>query len=115
MEIRSIRYSDINNNSYSATEKELVYSPVKAEQSSSGFYSGGDPARQTLRPEDWEILEQLVMAILDNESIHLKQRRMLTVLLRVEQADLKRSSLILARSEEQAALEAFLRNRLQLD
>lgn len=114
MEIQAIRYLDINNNSYSATEKELVYSPMTPAQSSSGVYSGGDPARQLLSQEDWSTLKKLVMAILDNESIHLKQRRMLTMVLWVDQAGLKRS-FILARSEEQAALEAFLRNRLQLD
>jgi len=62
-------YSDGSANSYAFSHTDpgqraqFVYDPVRPEESSSGAYSGGDPARAALTADDvaqlWEILDAL--------------------------------------------------------
>lgn len=113
MDLQSFSYADINNNTFRGDPQRLSYRPIQAKESSSGVYSGGEAKDLDLQADQWETVQDLIKAIIDNESIHLEQRRMLTTRLFVSRAG-ESQSWIIRRSEEQAALDTFLRQVLGL-
>ena len=78
MGVRSIRFYDQNNNTYSVIDTILSYRPMTPEMSSSGTYSGGDPKEITLSKDTYNQI--LISALELGISVHLHQdkRQMLT-------------------------------------
>lgn len=111
MELQSFSYADINNNTFRGDPHRLSYRPIKAAESSSGTYSGGEAKEMALQSDQWDTIKTLIQAIMDNKSVHVAQRRMLTTRLYITSTDQKQNWII-RRSEEQAALDAFLRQVL---
>ncbi|MCE7863875.1 MAG: hypothetical protein DYG99_10070 [Bacteroidetes bacterium CHB5] len=52
-------YADGSANRYEISTHELKYIPVKPEESSTGMYSGGEPAQVTLSKEQYNHLKNL--------------------------------------------------------
>lgn len=57
-------YADGSANRYEISASELRYIPVKPEESSTGMYSGGEPARIALSEEQYKRLKNLFEAAL---------------------------------------------------
>jgi hypothetical protein len=52
-----LTYIDKNNNTYKITESEVEYIPIKASESSSGMYSGGEPWKKKIDNEVFFVIE----------------------------------------------------------
>ena len=111
MKLEAFRFIDMNNNTYYGKPDQLSYDPIQPHESSSGTYSGGEPQEVVLEQSHWTIVKILIQAIIDNESIHMEQRQMLTSRLQVT-IDGQKQSWIIRRSEEQAAFNAYLKQVL---
>ena len=102
--MKSIRYVDFNNNTYSITSRSIHYQPMKKEFSSSGFYDGGKEKELPLVETVFNQIMELTQAIIDNKSSHRDKRQMLTAMI---YTDSKR--LIIARSTTQSELQKYLK------
>ena len=115
-EILHIQYADKNNNRYILTPDKIKYRPIQPHESSSGTYSGGEPKTMEWAIEEWEACKEIVNQIIQEERLHLKQRRMLTSVLLISFAeDVDKMRLILGKSELHNLLINQLRESLALD
>lgn len=112
--MEQISLRDQNNNIYLMTASELEYRPVRKEESSSGVYSGGEPKTILLEAEQWSQIKALVQAILDNKSIQIEERRMLTAFLTITDSLEQKERYIITRSEELSALLSYLKSVLDI-
>ena len=110
--MKKIRYIDQNNNSYTIEHGFVYYAPIRPEESSSGTYSGGEKAKKTIKQKTYESVVEKVNAIVENKSLHLTQRRMMTAMLYVYKED-NRDKYIIAKSKERTELEALLKTILK--
>lgn len=109
--VHMITYLDQNNNQYRLSAEELRYQPVTPQASSSGTYSGGEPAVVQLPPEAWPRLLQLSRALMLDQASHAPRREMLTARLTIEQVGSSAvQQVLLYPSEKRAAWEAYLRS-----
>ena len=67
-------YADGSANRYVITSTQLEYIPVKPEESSTGMYSGGDPKKVTLNPEQYEAIQGVLEKAINTPSIHIADR-----------------------------------------
>lgn len=77
---QTLQFGDGSGNHYLITSSPegttLVYSPVTPENSSSGTYSGGEPANVTLDAENSAALWSKVQELQTNKAIHAAARGM---------------------------------------
>jgi hypothetical protein len=71
---KTYHYYDGNSNHYTITAGMIKYDPVKKENSSSGAYSGGKPARAALSEEQFESLVKLISSIEKDPAIRASTR-----------------------------------------
>ena len=71
-------YRDGSDNVYSISETEIKYRPVTKEESSSGTYSGGEPAHKAITLEDFKKVEALFTKAFGAKSEQQKDREMLS-------------------------------------
>jgi hypothetical protein len=69
------QYSDGNANVYSIRPGTLEYIPVKPQESSSGFYQGGDPKKVALTSQAFQTLAALFETARNNTGIHITERK----------------------------------------
>ena len=74
MNDESLRISDGNGNLYEIGPTLLFYRPVSPMQSSSGLYSGGEPAALTLTAEMQSALQEAVHKAVAQKSDHISNR-----------------------------------------
>ncbi|MBX2965682.1 MAG: hypothetical protein KF845_06010 [Cyclobacteriaceae bacterium] len=67
-------YADGNANQYFVTAFSLQYVPVKPEESSTGMYSGGEPAEIQLTQKQFNDLRQLFEKAISATSSHITDR-----------------------------------------
>jgi hypothetical protein len=67
-------YADGSANRYIITPTLLTYDPVKPEESSTGMYSGGEPAEVSLSKEEFEALQSLFDMAIANTAVHINDR-----------------------------------------
>jgi hypothetical protein len=106
---KSYRYGDGSGNSYTITANSIEYHPMTPEESSSGTYSGGEPAKKKLSKDDFKRVEAAVQAALDNKSIHITQRVMMSGSILVTEGEKSVEYIIKPHSKEQKALEKLLK------
>ncbi len=75
------RYADGNNNTYYIAATTLVYSPISALQSSSGYYSGGQPATLALTSVQYQAILLLFEQAKTAVAAHQDQRTKFTSVL----------------------------------
>lgn len=75
-EVAVYAYIDGNNNVFEIFQTRLVYNPISPERSSSGEYSGGNPAQTALNSEQFENIEAKIKAVIKDKSHHLDSRPM---------------------------------------
>lgn len=104
-------YHDGSNNVWKIGPKYITYQPITPAMSSTGTYSGGEPYEKDISSEQYQALENLLKAGINNKAIH-------------EEGRLKGSGMIVElitdhlagagyhlpmRSAEKAAIEAWLK------
>lgn len=110
--VKSIQYSDQNNNRYSITSSSLKYDPITPNESSSGVYSGGDPVQVVLSREDYNNILNLAERIMETSEGKDVKREMLTSVLVISEEGKTRQA-ILKRSDERSELEDLLQKLKQ--
>jgi hypothetical protein len=68
------RYIDGNNNAYVIDTDRVVYEPISPAQSSSGTYSGGEPAAASLTRDQLAAITALIDHIIADTKNHLATR-----------------------------------------
>lgn len=71
-------YADGSGNAYELTSDSLEYIPVKKEHSSSGMYSGGDPAKVKVSKEQFDVIATMMRGIVADKSNHIENREKTT-------------------------------------
>lgn len=69
-----LMYADGSANRYEISSTELKYIPVKPEESSTGMYSGGEPAQIALSNEQYSQLKNLFESALAQTDQHIPDR-----------------------------------------
>lgn len=107
-----IRYVDLNNNVYTVNNNQINYMPIAMELSSTGDYDGGEEKTSEINQEEITGLLQIIDIILRTHDIHIDHRDRMSVLLSLKVRDIERR-LIVSKSKEQFALEAYLKQMLK--
>lgn len=68
------QYADGSANVYILTSDSLEYVPVKPEESSTGFYSGGEPKKVALTPQQFRTVRAMLETAKTKHEIHLPDR-----------------------------------------
>lgn len=106
-------YADGSANRYVITASSLQYIPVKPEESSTGMYSGGDPADVTLTDEQFKHLKQLLENGIAATGNHIPDRiKMSGEITRVTASDTV-TIILKPGAPEQIALESGLKALLK--
>jgi|GEM_PF-3418748 len=102
------RYFDLNNNVYSAEQLKIEYTPITKEQSYTGKYDGGKPAKGKLTQKKMDKIKEKVQTIADSKSLRTKHRSGKCAMLIVYLED-KTKRYILPESGEQGKLDDLLK------
>lgn len=106
-------YIDQNNNRYYISQFNIDYRPIKASESSSGIYSGGDEASVSVSEEKYNEVVTIAEEFLTNKDNENIKREMLTsVLYSKDQHDNKRK-VVLRSSEKRTKLENLLKDAIK--
>lgn len=112
----TVIYSDHSGNAYRFSQRGeahpavLDYDPVTPEESSSGTYSGGDPYKGTLTPEEVERLWVEVRDLEASTAGHSSKRRMGTGSFRVTEAGGALRRFIVSNGPSRRRFDAFARS-----
>lgn len=68
------QYADGSANVYIIKPDSLEYIPIKPEESSTGFYSGGDPKKVSVTPDEYRSLSAMLEAAKKKHEIHIPDR-----------------------------------------
>ena len=103
-------YSDGSGNAYSIKPNSIDYDPVSPKQSSSGFYSGGEPVKnKTITPEQYAMVQSLIKEALSNSSVHMKHRVKMSGWIQFKVAGKMKSCILKPGAEEQKKIESLLK------
>jgi hypothetical protein len=107
-------YADGSANVYVITATTLEYIPVKPEESSTGFYSGGTPETVSITHEQFDDIVTLLQKAIDNETIHIADRMKMSGLILVISGKQVKQHIITPQCKEQLDIEALLKSHLKL-
>ncbi|MCU0447450.1 MAG: hypothetical protein MUE85_21340 [Microscillaceae bacterium] len=102
-------YIDGSNNKYIIQTDSLEYVPIRPEQSSTGMYSGGEPAKKALKPEDYQKILLEFDKIFANTELHIEDRIKTSGVLDLG----NKKTVIFKDGKEKQQLEALLKQLLQ--
>lgn len=74
-------YADGSANLYRITSDSVQYIPVTPAESSTGFYSGGEPAKVSITAEQFQVLKQQLDDAIADTSLHTPDRAKRTALI----------------------------------
>jgi hypothetical protein len=106
-------YGDGSNNTYVIKKKSLEYKPIKPIESSSGEYSGGQPKTIVLSQTDYDKIVAVLTKAIEDKSMHIDQRIMMSGLIVVETKGQSKSYILGARSTSKADVEALLKELME--
>ena len=109
------KYIDGSNNSYLVSENQLKYRPIQPENSSSGFYSGGEPQETSISIEDLKQIQEAFAYAAQQLSDHQEKRVMGSGLIIIGTGENRQRFLIKRNSDAQKAVEELLKNLLERD
>lgn len=101
-DMNTYTYADGSGNAYKITADSIEYIPIKKENSSSGEYSGGEPVKKAITPTQFDVLVTMLKGIVNDKTIHIENREMMTGLVRVEYD--KESDVVLFKKGDRMAL-----------
>ena len=73
-QVTHLDYTDGNGNNYYIGQNELIYKPIEVHESSSGVYSGGQPAQIPLDPSQYAQLIKQVQGMETATNTHIQNR-----------------------------------------
>lgn len=104
-------YADGSANLYFITNDFLEYAPMTPERSSSGMYSGGDPAKIALNEEQFNVLKTVFEIASEELNDHIPNRIKMSGNICFEQEGLSYN--LAPNSTSQKAVELVLKNILK--
>lgn len=106
-------YADGSANRYIITASSLQYLPIKPEESSTGMYSGGDPANVNLTEAQFKSVQQLLEKAISATGNHITDRiKMSGAVTRTTASDTV-TIILKPGVPEQVALESALKQLLK--
>ncbi len=109
MDSSNYQYADGNGNVYILTSSTLEYIPVKPEESSSGFYSGGEAKTVSISTEESNTLQSLFEKGMKNSAIQIQERVKMSGIITHMSGDQQNKYILKPGSAELTAIE----NRLK--
>jgi hypothetical protein len=106
-------YSDGSANRYVLSEDTLKYIPIKPEESSTGFYSGGVPKEVHITTEQFATLKGLLTQAINTPSIHIPDRMKTSGMITVQEDSRQTVYIIRPGSPELTEIEQALRLALK--
>ncbi|HEY3406288.1 MAG TPA: hypothetical protein VGK59_23030 [Ohtaekwangia sp.] len=101
-------YADGSANRYVITATQLEYIPVKPEESSTGMYSGGEPKKVTITPQQFEAVQRALEQAINTPSIHIPDRMKTSGLIIRKEGDKTSQYILKPKSEAIAEIENLL-------
>lgn len=101
-------YSDGSANRYVLTADSLEYIPVQPHESSTGFYSGGEPKKKSINRQTYELIKRALNDALSNTSIHVADRAKMTGLITIK----SKQQVVIAPGPELKAIDSLLKKTL---
>jgi hypothetical protein len=112
-QVFTMSYADGNANLYKIGQDWLEYVPVTPDQSSSGFYSGGEPKTVKITTEELEKIKELFTKAFADKSQHVENRVKMTGAIS-QFSDNQWFSVVLdAQSSHKLAIENLLKDLLK--
>lgn len=111
MKSSSYTYVDGSGNIYKISIDSIEYIPVKKENSSTGMYSGGEPAKKVLSKSEYQKIQSAIEEIFSNKSIHIKERIKTSGMITMVQGK-REKSVIFKSTEEKNSFEKMLKELL---
>jgi len=106
-------YVDQNNNRYSINQLTIDYRPIKASESSSGTYDGGEEKNVSITEEEYSEIISIAEYFLSNKELVNQKREMLTAILFTKDQNENKRKVILRSSEKRTQLEKLLKEALK--
>lgn len=113
MSTTSYHYADGSANVYIIKADSLEYIPVKPEESSTGFYSGGDPKKVAIKPEEFRSLQAMFETAKKKHEIHIPDRIKTSGMITTFSGQEKTTFIIEPGCKELKAIETELKRLLQ--
>jgi hypothetical protein len=111
MKTTSLEYADGSGNIYKLNKNSIEYIPVKPENSSSGFYSGGVAAKKEISEQQFLEIEKLFIEIFDKKEIQIENRIKTSGVLTIVR-NKKNHTIIISKSPKQTQIETELKKLL---
>jgi len=111
MKSPSYTYADGSGNLYKISTDSIECIPVTKENSSTGMYSGGEPAKKAISESDYKSIQLAVEELFSNKSIHIKDRIKTSGMITMVQGK-REKSVIFNSSEEKDSFEKMLKELL---
>lgn len=102
------QYADGNGNGYLLTSSTLEYIPVKPEESSSGFYSGGEAKTVSVTANQFTALQSLFEKAMNNSAIQIDERIKMSGVITHIRGDQQTKYILKPGSAELTAIESGL-------
>jgi hypothetical protein len=106
------QYADGSANVYIIRPDSLEYIPVRPEESSTGFYSGGDPKKVALKPEEFRNVQNLLEAARKNQEVHMSDRIKTSGMITTFSGSERTQVILIPGSTEITTIEAELKKLL---
>jgi len=106
-------YVDQNNNRYYISQLSIDYHPIKASESSSGVYDGGEEKKVSISEENYTELVSLAEEFLSTKNSKNIKREMLTAILYSKDQNENKRSIVLRPSEKRSQFEKLLKEFLK--
>lgn len=113
MSSTSYEYADGSANVYVIKADSLEYIPVKPEESSTGLYSGGDPQKVALKPEDFRNLQAMFETAKRKHEVHIPDRIKTSGVITTHSGQEKTTFILKPGCKEITAIETELKKLLQ--
>ncbi len=106
-------YVDQNNNRYYMSQFNIDYRPIKASESSSGVYSGGEEASVTVSEEKYNEIVSIAEEFLTDKDNENNKREMLTSILYSQDQHENKRKVVLRSSKKRTQLENLLKDAIK--
>lgn len=106
------QYADGSANVYVLTSDSLEYIPVKPEESSTGFYSGGDSKKVAITPQQFRMIRAMFETVKTKHEIHLPDRIKTSGMITTFNGTEKNSIIIKPGSQQMMQIEKELKELL---
>ena len=102
------QYADGSGNAYIINTKTIQYKPIKAKESSSGEYSGGNDAIINITEENFKEIQIILEKAIHNKAIHIENRVMMSGLIVIVNNNNTKTIIIKPKCVEQSEIENYL-------